>query len=181
MAPLLASDRQRSQATMTADLTIRISLARKSGGSGFKELNPPIWRRFRVCSAVNLDLLADKIMSPVMGWERNYHTYLFRKLADGAANDDDRPDVVYLQEDTQATDLMHATGVHVEGRSTEPPESVTIGDLLQEVGQQCLYTYDLGDSWHHVLTLESIETGNISIGNGAVVLEISPLAMARLY
>ena len=148
---------------MTADLTIRISLARKSDDSGLTELNPPIWRRFRVSSAVNLDLLADKIISPIMGWERNYHTYLFRKLAD-----DSLP--VYLQEDTQATDLMHATGVHLEGRSTEPPESLTIGDLLQEVGQQCLYTYDLGDSWHHVLTLESIETGNTSNSNGSVVL-----------
>mmetsp|Transcript_31292 Transcript_31292/g.91646 ORF Transcript_31292/g.91646 Transcript_31292/m.91646 type:complete len:586 (+) Transcript_31292:264-2021(+) len=149
----------------TADLTIRVALARKTisgdDASGlFKELDPPVWRRFRVCSAVNLDLLADKILSPIMGWERNYHTYLFRKLAksnSSAGVGDDRPDVVYLQEDTQATDLMHASRLHLDGRPTEPPESATIGDLLRKVGQQCLYTYDLGDSWFHVLTLESID------------------------
>ena len=148
--------------TNPADLTIRVALARKTisgdDASGlFRELDPPVWRRFRASSAVNLDLLADKILSPIFGWERNYHTYLFRKLSVGDGSDTARPDVVYLQEDTQATDLMHASRDHVDGWPTEPPESATIGDLLREVGQQCLYTYDLGDSWYHILTLESID------------------------
>ena len=47
------------------DFVICISLVRDE--TSLAELNPPIWRRFKVSSDVNLELLHDKILAPIMG------------------------------------------------------------------------------------------------------------------
>ena len=41
------------------DYIVRISLIRDE--ETLIELNPPVWRRFKISSAVNLDLMVDKI------------------------------------------------------------------------------------------------------------------------
>ena len=79
---------------------------------------------------------------------------------------------MYLQEDTNAVDLMHARPMDrfpgglalpdLGGASSQQysdPRSATIGDLLQHSGDECLYTYDLGDCWYHKLTLEMVIVG----------------------
>ena len=53
-----------------------------------QELNPPIWRTFKVSSAVNLELLHDKIIAPIMGWTRNYHTYYFMPVGSNCNNEE---------------------------------------------------------------------------------------------
>jgi len=47
-------------------------------------LSPRIWREFRLSGATNLGILHDKILSPVMGWTRNYHGYFYTDLSDGS-------------------------------------------------------------------------------------------------
>jgi hypothetical protein len=41
------------------------------------ECRPAIWRRVRVPANITLDVLHDKVLVPLMGWIRNYHSYLF--------------------------------------------------------------------------------------------------------
>jgi hypothetical protein len=54
------------------------SVWRRKNESALELLNPPVWRRFKVSAHVNLDLFHDKILAPIMGWTRNYHTYSFK-------------------------------------------------------------------------------------------------------
>jgi hypothetical protein len=44
---------------LSPDYIVRISLIRDE--ETLIELNPPVWRRFKMSSAVNLDLMVDKI------------------------------------------------------------------------------------------------------------------------
>jgi hypothetical protein len=67
--------------TPPPDLVIRVALLRGDDATTqaeaeaeADELSPSVWRRFRCSSAVNLDTFQDKILQPVMGWTRNYHT-----------------------------------------------------------------------------------------------------------
>ena len=167
---------------MPPDYVIRISLVRDE--ASLAELRPPVWRRFKASSALNLEILHDKILAPVMGWEvskvralgissgcehcltsraaphrqRNYHTYYFRKANSTAK-------MIFLQEDTQAADLVHTRhfGGGPEGDFAKP-EDETIGGLLKEAGDKCVYNYDLGDNFYHCLELEKIVPSEESDG-----------------
>lgn len=44
----------------------------------------PLTRRIRCSAGTKLSVFQDKILSPVMGWERNLHSYLFVDMEDGA-------------------------------------------------------------------------------------------------
>ena len=169
------------------DLIVRVALVRDE--TSLRELNPPIWRRFKVSSSVNLDLLHDKVLAPIVGWTRNYHTYYFRRLpkkdggpADaprpggGTAEDEDeresrdrvvqesmarelarfglamdeyngsgahRDCIHYVQTATSAPDCAHVSKL-VDEDKIRAPEDVTVGDLLEEVGDRMAYCYDLG-------------------------------------
>ena len=39
------------------------------------DVEPQLWRRFKVSGAVNLSALQDRIIQPVMGWCRQYHSH----------------------------------------------------------------------------------------------------------
>jgi hypothetical protein len=43
-----------------------------------------VWRRFRVSGGISLSALHDRILQPVMGWSRGYHSHNFCDLRDGA-------------------------------------------------------------------------------------------------
>ena len=134
------------------DYIVRISLIRDE--ETLIELNPPVWRRFKISSAVNLDLMVDKIISPIMGWERNYHTYYFKH--DGK---------YYVQQDSQASDAVNISSNEIlKDKTLLKPEDAVIGDLLKKEGDKCVYNYDLGDDWFHVLELETIVPGDESDG-----------------
>jgi hypothetical protein len=51
---------------MKQDLVLRLTLV---------GVEPELYREFRVSSAMTLHALADKILIPVMGWMRGYHSY----------------------------------------------------------------------------------------------------------
>ena len=127
------------------------------------ELSPPVWRRFKVSSAVNLELLHDKALCPIMGWTRNYHTFAF-------CGSGPEQRTYYVQERTDATDLMWQ-GRRTDGRPTLEAKDHIIGELLASVGDVCIYNYDLGDCFYHLLKLEEVvpelaSTGRIEILGG---------------
>ena len=127
--------------TPSFDLVIRIALLRAHDDPN--ELVPNIWRRFRCSSEINLDAFQDKIVQPLMGWTRNYHTYYFQKSS-----------TFYIQNKSAAVDAfgMHDSNV-AQGKRLNP-ENFTLGDLLSNPNDSCFYAYDLGDHWYHKLTLE---------------------------
>lgn len=130
--------------TQAPDLVLRIALLRDD--SDLRELSPSIWRSFRCSSAINLDVFQDKILQPIMGWTRNYHTYYFGQGKK-----------YYFQSQTNTADGfgMHDSYRAVGGERLDPTKFV-IGDLLKQQGDTCFYAYDLGDHWYHKLTVEQV-------------------------
>ncbi|KAG8905263.1 hypothetical protein FRC00_013389, partial [Tulasnella sp. 408] len=43
-----------------------------------------VWRRVKVSGGLSLAVLADKIITPLMGWTRNYHAHLWTDFKDGS-------------------------------------------------------------------------------------------------
>ncbi|CAB9513372.1 repeat and MYND domain-containing protein 2 [Seminavis robusta] len=135
------------------DLVLRIALLR--GDDDLRELRPSIWRRFRCNSAINLDVFQDKILQPIMGWTRNYHTYYFYS----SSRDKKR----YYRQDMPLS--ADGSGLHDSYRARKgerlDANNFTIGDILKHKGDVCYYAYDLGDHWYHKITVEQVdEEGN---------------------
>jgi hypothetical protein len=128
------------------DLVIRIALLR--GDDDLTELSPSVWRRFRCSSQINLDAAQDKILQPLMGWTRNYHTYYFHDTASR---------LFYYQGKSSSADAfgMH-DGYRAQDGTRVDPTNYTLGDVLTKQGDSLLYAYDLGDHWVHKLTLEQV-------------------------
>ena len=61
---------------------------------------------------------------------------------------------------TSAPDLMHSRGF---GKVSDPA-TAALKDLIKNVGDFCIYTYDLGDGWYHLIELEEIISANESNG-----------------
>lgn len=62
------------------------------------ETTPSIWRRVRVSGGLSLSPLADKILTPLMGFTRNYHCHVFTDFKDGAQ---------FGPKGCQSVDMMH--------------------------------------------------------------------------
>lgn len=125
------------------DLVIRIALLRADDDPN--ELVPSKWRRFRCSSEINLDAFQDKIVQPLMGWTRNYHTYYFQKSS-----------TYYFQNKSAASDAFGMHDSYVAQGKRIDPELFSLGDLLSIPGDSCFYAYDLGYHWYHKLTLEKV-------------------------
>lgn len=136
------------------DYVVRIALVH-SNSSSSKEVSPSVWRLTRLSSHLKLDVLHDKILAPLLGWTRNYHTYMFQNET-----------TMWLCENTSAPDLMHAS--LDESSVQDPANGATLGDLLPNVRDTAIYTYDLGDCWYHKIELKEIKSENES--NGACVV-----------
>lgn len=93
-----------------------------------------VWRRFRVSGGITLNALQDRIIQSVMGLGRRYHSYYFCDLRDGAC---------FGPQGEAYIDDMHKS---MQG----------LADLLSKPGDLLRYTYDLGDQFEHVITLEEI-------------------------
>lgn len=110
------------------------------------ELNPSVWRRVVVHGRTTLRALHDRVLGPAFGWRRGYHCYTFTDLSDGA---------VMGPTTCRANDIMHeafragcAPGCVLED------EGLLLADLVSKPGERLLYTYDLGDTWFHMITVE---------------------------
>ena len=105
---------------------------------------PRIWRRVQVPAAIPLFTLADKVLTPVMGWVRNFHAYSFVDVRDGAHFGPVRMDSV---------DMVHVT-THFYAMMDD--EKVQLGQLARKKGEQLVWVYDLGDYWEHRITVERV-------------------------
>lgn len=56
------------------DFLVRIALVRRepTSSEASTELSPSVWRRFKVSAHIDLGLLHDKVLVPLMGWTRNF-------------------------------------------------------------------------------------------------------------
>ncbi|KAI0039185.1 hypothetical protein FA95DRAFT_1577764 [Auriscalpium vulgare] len=123
--------------------------------------NDMIWREFRVSGGISIAALADKVITPLMGWVRNYHAHAFTVHKDGA---------VYGPTESKAVDMMHLQSI---GHGAVPEKSNrgvwTLAHLLQEEGETMLWLYDYGDNYTHVITVEGIAPVSESTGKVAVI------------
>ncbi|KAI0062111.1 hypothetical protein BV25DRAFT_693414 [Artomyces pyxidatus] len=120
-----------------------------------------IWREFRVSGGLSIAALADKVLTPLMGWVRNYHAHAFTVHKDGA---------VYGPTESRAIDMMHPQSI---GWGAVPETSNrgvwTLAHLLQAEGETMLWLYDYGDRWTHLITVEEIAPVSTSTGKVAVL------------
>lgn len=98
-----------------------------------KSVNPPIWRRIQISSDATLYTLHNTIQE-AFGWTNTH-------LHDFAANN---KYYGMIEEDIETA----------EGTLNE--REYKIFDVLIQEGDQIVYTYDFGDSWRHIVTLEKI-------------------------
>jgi len=152
-------ERRKESETATEKEMLRLKNIRQKKPTHYKKhlivyirvrsIRPNIWRRVRIPAFLSLEILHDKVLCPVIGWKRNYHTYLFV-----------RPNRVnrllgYAPSDTRAVDRMHFSA-KPGGKQLVDAAKVYIGDLLLKQGDVIRYTYDLGDTWTHEIRLEEI-------------------------
>lgn len=103
------------------------------------DADPRIWRQIAVASTLRLDAL-HAVVQVAMGWTDS-HLHEF-------AIGDSRRDP-HLERFLTAGDLE-------EGEIGVPEAEVRVDELLQEVGDTVLYTYDFGDGWDHTLRLDEV-------------------------
>ena len=107
---------------------------------------PEVFRDFKVSGSMALRTFADKVVIPVMGWQRSYHCYIFTDVKDGST---------YGQEQNlkkRGVDGLF-TGMH--GFVFVDDEKVRLGDLLTSAGDVLEFIYDLGVRWGHTITVTS--------------------------
>ncbi|MDJ0355445.1 plasmid pRiA4b ORF-3 family protein [Paenarthrobacter sp. PH39-S1] len=106
-----------------------------------KNAKPPIWRRVLVPADMPLDQLHSVIQS-VFGWLdchlHNFQTGGFRGPSYAPVDPDGLSDSF--------------------GEPSLDESTVTVGELLGEVGSKMVYTYDFGDDWEHAIAVEKILT-----------------------
>jgi hypothetical protein len=97
-----------------------------------RDIHPPIWRRLQVWEDATLVQL-HRVLQMVMGWE-DYHRHEFRISGKiyGVPDLDDERKIIDVKR----------TRIH---------------GVIQHVGTEFEYVYDLGDYWQHDLLLEAIQ------------------------
>ena len=96
-----------------------------------RQIHPPIWRRIQVWEDATLAQL-HRVLQMVMGWE-DCHLHEFRISGNIYA-------VPGLNDERKIIDVKRTR----------------IRDVIQHVGTEFEYVYDLGDYWQHDLLLEDI-------------------------
>lgn len=99
---------------------------------------PPVWRRLQLDADTTLDRLHETILA-AFGWA-GYHMHVFRS-----------GDEEFGVPDPQL-------GLVDEHR-------VSLGQLIGDVGDRLLYTYDLGDNWEHEIVVEELLDADPEVHN----------------
>lgn len=99
-------------------------------------ITPAIWRSILVDEFITFDKL-HRIIQAAMGWE-NYHLYKF----DIGGVEISVPDTDYEQD-------------------VKDSKRVRLAQLLGEK-QKFFYTYDFGDNWEHIITVEKTQENDYS-------------------
>lgn len=100
-------------------------------------IRPPIWRRVLIPSNITFDQL-HLVIQEAMGWG-NYHLYQFD--TEDAIIDVPHPDDFFIH---SRKDMLDSRKVRIK-------------TYLSQEKDKVLYTYDFGDNWEHIVTLEKIE------------------------
>jgi Plasmid pRiA4b ORF-3-like protein len=101
-------------------------------------LDPPIWRRLEISSAIPFSMLHNAIQA-VMGWD-NCHLWAFYV---GKTEISPREEMDYAQRGSP------------RGR---PADSTALDEMLAGEGATFQFVYDMGDSWEHEITVEAVLT-----------------------
>lgn len=101
-----------------------------------ENIRPPIWRRILVESNIKLDEL-HLIVQAVMPWQ-DYHLHLFQS------------------NETTYSPLIPEDDLFNFGEPDRDESLVKINQLLTHEKSRIRYTYDMGDSWDHIILLEKI-------------------------
>jgi len=161
---LLEANRASREHLFVCDMELRVELVRFPQDEDVKgawiELEPAVWRTFKVSGGITLRSLQDRVLNPAMGWCRNYHAYAFMDPTDGS---------YFGPEESQAIDMMHMS---MHCLDLLPDSKVRLGELVGEKPgeDRLLYIYDFGDCFSHIVTLERVLGKEESDGK-AVVLD----------
>jgi Plasmid pRiA4b ORF-3-like protein len=90
---------------------------------------PPVWRRLQLDVDITLDRLHETILA-AFGWA-GYHLHVF-----------------------QSGDEQF--GVPESELELVDERRVSLGQLVGDIGDRLLYTYDLGDNWEHEIVVEEL-------------------------
>lgn len=101
------------------------------------DIVPPIWHTLDLVSDLSLDALHEVIQA-AFGWE-NRHLHRFHPTPDPYISD---------------LETIINVGDEDEGAEGISEPSLTLDRLLHEPGDSWYYTYDFGDDWTHLVTLE---------------------------
>lgn len=107
---------------------------------------------------INLGMFQDKVLGPVVGWTRNYHTYYFSDFTDGS--------LWCPIGKSSAFDMMHVS-MHVT--DALDPFETKLHEILKEPGARIGYTYDLGDQFEHLITCTKVLSADESTGAATVL------------
>jgi hypothetical protein len=98
----------------------------------------PVWRQIQIPAQVSLSEL-HHVIQLAMGWQ-NAHLWEF---SDG--HNSYMPPSPFGGMDSDTID----------------PDSISLGALLSKKGDKLLYTYDMGDSWEHLIEVIKVLDGTI--------------------
>ena len=87
---------------------------------------------FPTTKGIALRALADKVISPCIGWDRSYHSYCFLDVKDGS---------VFGPLEGQGVDFCF---LPYHGHLFLSDKSFRLGDLINEAGDVMEYVHDLG-------------------------------------
>jgi len=99
-------------------------------------IKPKIWRRFLIQSTASFQHLHDAIQAACGWWD--YHLFQFQASRRGGS---------IARADYE--DPWDEDSVPVAKR-------VKLSSYFRERGDSCLYVYDFGDDWHHLVTLKKV-------------------------
>ena len=101
--------------------------------------SPPLWRRLELSSDLFLDAVHD-VVQVAFGWT-NSHLHRFGSGPTFYSHD---------------TEYYLGPGDIHEGEPEIPEQDVRLDEVLVDVGDRLLYTYDFGDDWQHTIALEAV-------------------------
>ena len=110
-----------------------------------RNTKPPVWRRLTVPADYTLTQL-HQVIQVAMGWY-DYHLWEFWNGVRGVAEGGRYGPIP--EGETAET--------WFDFEDQQDAATVRLAEVLTQVGQKLLYTYDMGDDWEHQLLVEAIE------------------------
>ncbi len=142
--------RRRARSRNAYAVTVRVDLV---------DARPAVWRRLVLPSTLQLDQLHG-VLQAVFGWTDS-HLHRF-SLGDSAFDDEEHFLCPYDVEEGDDDGV--------------PASDVRLDEVLRDVGDALLYTYDYGDQWDHRMVVEEVGAGGdvrVVDGGGAAPPEDS--------